>query len=386
VTDRIRVLIVIDSLKVGGAEALLPTFLQHVDDTRFDVRVLGLSSVDANHIQDEVARSASSLTQWPEKRLRDFWRVREIKRAIQEHDADIVHTHLLYSNVQAALAARSANRPIVATLHNVHGHNRFLKRKVEVGVLRLTRARALAVSDGVRQSYCGPFGLTQQQTTVVPNAIDLGRFARLSPDEIQQARQDALAGATGPLIVGVGRVVSQKGFAVLVRATAAVHERYPELRVAIAGREAEGARDVRDEIERLGLGGVVRLLGQRGDIAQMLAGADVYVSPSLSEGAPVTHLEAMGAGAPVVATSVGGVPEIIQDGANGLLVPAGQHEPLAEALLRVLGDEDLARKLADRGRETVREFGADTWARRIEREYLNVLTNCDRLVVREAAR
>lgn len=381
--DRIRVLIVIDSLKVGGAEALLPTFLQHVDVTRFDVRVLALSTAAPNHIQDAIVSAASSVTQWPSRRLRDLRRVVEIKRAIEEHDADVVHTHLLYSNVQAALAARSASRPIVATLHNVHGHNRFHKRTLEVGVLRLTRARALAVSDGVKRSYCGPLGLADRQTTVVPNAIDLSRFARLSLDDIQQTRLDALDGAPGPLLVGVGRVVTQKGFAVLVRAAAAVHERYPGLRVAIAGREADGAREVRGEIERLGLNGVVRLLGQRGDIAQLLAGADVYVSPSLSEGAPVTHLEAMAAGAPVVATSVGGVPEIISDGANGLLVPAGQHQPLADALIRLLGDDDLARRLSERGRETVREFGGDTWARRIEREYLNVLPQSKRLVIEQ---
>src|SRR5688572_6825482 len=101
--DRIRVLTVIDSLKVGGAEALLPTFLQHVDDTRFDVRVLALSTVDVNHIQVQIASASSSLTQLPAKGLRDPGRVREIWQAIKDHDADIVHTHLLYSNVQAAI-------------------------------------------------------------------------------------------------------------------------------------------------------------------------------------------------------------------------------------------------------------------------------------------
>ncbi len=384
--DRIRVLTVIDSLKVGGAEALLPTFLQHVDDTRFDVRVLALSTVDVNHIQEQIASASSSLTQLPAKGLRDPGRVREIWQAIKDHDADIVHTHLLYSNVQASIAAWIAKRPIVTTLHNVHGHNRLLKRTVEVGVLRMTSARALAVSNGVRDSYCGRFGLTDGQTTVVPNAVDLSRFARLSPEDVRQTRLDALDGAPGPLIVAVGRVVTQKGFAVLVRAAAAIRERNPGLRVAIAGREADGAQEVREEMDRLGLSGVVRLLGQRGDIAQLLAGADVYVSASLSEGAPVTHLEAMAAGAPVVATRVGGVPEIICDGQNGLLVPAGQHEPLANAVIRLLGDDNLSRTLADRGRQTVQEFGADTWARRIEREYVNLLSHRERLVVRESAR
>lgn len=384
--DRIRVLVVIDSLRVGGAEALVPTFLRHVDQTRFDVRVLALNSVARNHIQEEISGLCGSLTQWQGRRLLNLARARAIAREIEAHDADLVHSHLLYSNVQAALAARLARRPIVATLHNVHQHNPFLKRKLEAGVLRLASARAVAVSDGVRRSYQVPFGLTERQTTVIPNAIDLSRFADLTPDAIAQTRHDALCGASGPLVVAVGRIVTQKGFAVLVRATAVLHERLPGVRVAIAGREADGQHEVRREIDRLGLSGVVRLLGQRRDVVELLAAADVFVSPSLSEGAPLTHLEAMAAGAPVVATRVGGVPEIIRDGENGLLVPPGQDQPLAEALLRVLEDRTFASRLRDRAHVTVRDYGADTWARRIEREYLQVLASRDRLTVRQVAR
>jgi glycosyltransferase involved in cell wall biosynthesis len=139
-------------------------------------------------------------------------------------------------------------------------------------------------------------------------------------------------------------------------------------------------------IARHGLDGVVQLLGQRGDVPQLLAAADLYVSPSLSEGAPVTHLEAMAAGTPVVATAVGGVPELIDDGQNGLLVPAGQPEPLANAILRALDNPDVMRRLAERGRMTVRNYGAEAWARRIEDEYLRLLPGRGVQVAQEVAR
>lgn len=383
VADRITVLAVIDSLGVGGAQALMPTFLRHVDRSRFDVRILALDTKPANHIQAAIQEAGVSLTQWSGRGLLSVGRVRAIARAIEETDADIVHSHLLYSNVQASLAARLAHRPVVAMLHNVHQFSPFVKRKVEAGVLRVMCVRALAVSDGVRQSYCGPLRLTETQTTVIPNAIDLDRFQQLDPVIVKRVRQDALNGAAGPLIVAVGRIASQKGFAVLVRAAATVRERFPDARIAIAGREADGLAEVMAEIDRLGLSGFVRLLGQRSDVIELLAGADVFVSPSLSEGAPVTHLEAMAAGAPVVATRVGGVPEIIQDGVNGFLIPAGHAEPLADALVRLLGDRELARQLSERGRETVREYGADIWARRIEQEYLCVLGDRFRDTVRQ---
>ena len=157
-TERIRVLTIIDSLRVGGAEALLPTFLRHVDRTRFDVHVLSLSTVAPNHIQEAIAKSSSSLTQWQARRLLNVARIRALAREIESKNVDIVHSHLLYSNVQAALAARLARRPIVSTLHNVHQHNRFLKRKIESAVLRAANAtsagrviwRSPVVSSSVR--------------------------------------------------------------------------------------------------------------------------------------------------------------------------------------------------------------------------------------------
>lgn len=385
-TEQVRVLLVIDSLGVGGAEALLPTFLRHIDRRRFDVRVLTLSIVGTNHIQADVRDSCGSLTQWPGRRLRNLGRIRELANAIEAQDADLVHTHLLYSNVQASIAARLTGRPVVATLHNVHQHNPRFKRMVEARALRATRARALAVSHEVSRSYRGPLRLSAHQLTVVPNAIDLNRFASLSSEAIQRTRRDALAGAAGPLLVGVGRVVPQKGFAILARAAATVHERYPQARFVIAGRAADGWQAVEHEINRCGMAGVFRLLGQRDDVPQLLAAADVYVSPSLSEGAPVTLLEAMAAGTPVVATRVGGVPEIINDGENGLLVPAGDDGALARALARLLDDHALAGRLADRGRETVRSYGADVWAARIEQEYLRALAHRGRAPIGQAAR
>lgn len=385
-TDSIRVLVVIDSLGVGGAQALLPTFLRHVDRSRFDIRILALDATPANHIQTDVREAGVELIQWQGRRLFSVGRIREIARAIEERDVDIVHSHLLYSNVQASIAAKLTGRPVVATLHNVHRLNAFRKRTVEAGVLRLTRTRSIAVSDGVRRSYCGPLRLTEDQTTVVPNAIDLTRVSRITPEARQRARLDALDGAKGPLIVAVGRIVPQKGFTVLARAATMLHERFPDARIAIAGRAADGLPRLAGEIRQRGLSDVVRLLGQRGDVIELLAAADVFVSPSLSEGAPVTHLEAMAAGAPVVATSVGGVPEIIRHEDNGLLVPAGEAEPLARALIRLLSDPEDARRLAARGLETVHEFGADTWARRIEYEYLRALRARPRTSMARVAR
>jgi glycosyltransferase involved in cell wall biosynthesis len=132
---------------------------------------------------------------------------------------------------------------------------------------------------------------------------------------------------------------------------------------------------VRARIAALGLGERVLLAGQRRDIAELLAAADLFVLPSVLEGLPLALLEAMAAGTPVVATAVGGVPRVVEDGVTGRLVPAGDAGALAEAMVLTLTQPDLARRLALAGQTRVREtYGADAWARRLQEIYDDAVT------------
>jgi glycosyltransferase involved in cell wall biosynthesis len=372
-TDRIRVLTVIDSLGVGGAESLLPTFVRHVDHERFDVRVLALRTAPPNHVQEQVRAFATSLEQWPATRLFDRSRVRQLAAKLHADAIDVVHSHLLYSNIQAARAGRIAGIPTIASLHSQypsrHRMRSLPKRTVEIAILRSHRTRAIAVGERVREAYGGPFGLSGEQVVVIPNAVDLDRFLNQPRDAAQATRAAVLADAPGPLVVAVGRMAPPKGFPDLVKAARIVHQTLPGVRFAIAGRAGSDAENVHAEITRQGMEDVVSLLGQRDDVPLLLAGADLYVMSSLWEGAPVALLEAMAAGAPVVATRVGDVPDVITDGVNGLLADAGDPAGLAAAIVRALRDPAAARSRAERGLETVRGYDAVTWVRRIEAEY-----------------
>jgi glycosyltransferase involved in cell wall biosynthesis len=372
---RMRVLTIIDSLGVGGAESSLPILLRHLDREQFDMYVLALRAVPSNHVLDMVARESRGLVQWPGRRLPSLERVLLLGRQLRRGEFDLVHTHLLYSNVHGSTAARLAGVPHVATLHNLRPSRErpvaLAKWAVEVAALRANAGAVIAVAEEVGRAYSEPWGVDSRKITVIPNAVDLERF-RVNERLAERTRTELLAGASGPLVVAVGRVGALKGFDVLARAAGRLRNTHPELRVVIAGRDATDAGVVRQAIAGCGVGDIVRLVGQRADIPQLLAAADAFALPSIWEGGPIALLEAMAAGVPVVASSIGGIPEVVADGVNGRLVPAGDDEALARALGEVLAHPEQARCLAAAGRETVQQYGAVGWARRIEAVYRSV--------------
>jgi glycosyltransferase involved in cell wall biosynthesis len=371
------VLLIIDTLGVGGAEALLPVLLKRIDTTRFTVSVLTLDTKPRNHVRDQVAEHAHHLIEWTRRPLLNPRRIQDITAVIAQLHIDVVHTHLLYSNVQGTLAAHRAGVPCVATLHNVYpakSHMKSIpKRHAEAYALRKAGARVIAVSDEIAGAYSGAGLLSRRSVTTIPNAIDLDRLTAVSAEDAQRTRDEILGRSAGPLILTVGRMVRQKGYPDLVRAARRIVDHYPEARIVIAGKPSDDTAAVTREIARVNLHNNVTLLGMRSDVPQLLAAADVYVMPSLWEGAPIALLEAMAAGSPVVATRVGGIPSVVDDGRNGLLVEPHNPVDLADAINAVLGDSDLADRLGRAGRQTAQGFGAREWAQRIEAEYESVL-------------
>jgi glycosyltransferase involved in cell wall biosynthesis len=185
-------------------------------------------------------------------------------------------------------------------------------------------------SKGVRARTC-----RSGQTVVIRNAVDVAAAPR--------ARLDG----GRPRLVTVGRLKAPKDFATLVRAFAALPSNSFEALIVGDGPERPV---VEAEVERLGLGRAVRLLGERQDVPALLAGSDVFVLSSASEGLPLSVEEAMAAGLPVVASAVGGVPEVVVEGETGFLVPPGDVDRLAAALGRLLADPSLRRRMGASGR------------------------------------
>ena len=178
------------------------------------------------------------------------------------------------------------------------------------------------------------------RTVVIPNAVDVGAFA-----------QAALKGEP-PVVVSVGRLHFPKDFVSLAHALG----RLPpgSFRARVIG-EGPDRPDIEEALRAGGVAEAVEVAGARDDVPEVLAAADVFVLSSLSECLPISILEAMAAGLPVVATRVGGVPELVADGETGLLVPAADPTALAQALRTLIEDADLRRRMGATGRERARE-------------------------------
>jgi len=294
--------------------------------------------------------------------------LRGILRQAREFKPDVIHAHNLFFRTTEAVAMlhRFLKVPLVITLHlgALEGSERLLSTLVRLYegtmgryILRASDA-VTGVSSAVAQ-HGGHISGAKSRIRVIPNGVDTAAFR---PGQAPEK----------PEVVFVGRLVPNKGPVTLVRAAARVNRRYPEARFTLVGDGPQRQRLER-EAAHLGVAGTVRFTGVRDDVPEILRQATIFVRPSTLEGLPLTVLEAMACALPVIATPVGGTPEIVHHGEQGLLVPVADETALATAILKLLDDPAAAVEMGRRGRETVvHGYGWENVVARTEEVYREV--------------
>jgi glycosyltransferase involved in cell wall biosynthesis len=289
---------------------------------------------------------------------RSIWPV--LRRLVQNRRIDIVHAHDYKTDVLAWLLYRAEGVIPLSTAHGWAGHSlreRLLYHRMDKQILRFF-PKVITVSEDIRQELVRA-GAKPGSIQTVLNGIDHTRFHR-DRSRATQIRQ-RLGIADDEVVIGaVGRLETEKRFDLLIDAFASLRTAQPSLRLLIVG-EGSLRSQLEAQVERLGLGGVCRLLGQRSDIVDLHHAFNMFVQSSANEGAPNAVLEAMALETPVVATAVGGTAQLVRDGIDGLLVPAGKIDALADAINRVLtdGQATAARVVSARDRvETELSFDA----------------------------
>ncbi|MDE3049551.1 MAG: glycosyltransferase [Nitrospirota bacterium] len=283
-----------------------------------------------------------------------LWR---LTRLFARERVTILQTHGARANFYGRIAGRLAGVPvIISTIHNSLKDYEVspLKRWIYALLLRLTLSlvhRIICVSDANRRDLIDECPAAGAKTQTVYNGVDSSAFPS-QPDR-QKVRQE-LGITQGPVLVTIGRLTEQKGHRYLLQAFPDLLSTWPQLCCVFVG---EG--ELHDALQRLaidlGVERACRFVGVREDIADILAAADLFVLPSLSEGFPFVLLEALAMGCPVVASRVNGVPELIEDHKTGLLVPPRDPQALARAILDMLSDPAAASKLGADGRALVQE-------------------------------
>jgi glycosyltransferase involved in cell wall biosynthesis len=283
----------------------------------------------------------------------------------RRREIDVVHSHEFTMAVYGAVAARLTGRPHLITMH---GTRLFAERWRRRAALRWAIHNSIATV-GVSQSTADfvehSLGLAPGTVGVVENGIIPLAGAR------EPVRVELGIGAEEPLIVAVGNLYKVKGHMVLLRALARLGTRRPDLswRLAIAGRGEEEVA-LREFVAQNGITSRVTLLGFRTDVPNLLAAGDIWVMPSLSEGLPLSLLEAMFAGKAILASRVGGIPDVVTEEQEALLSAPGDEVELAAQLERLLSDHDLRARLGAAARSHAdREYRLERTIDQYERLY-----------------
>ncbi len=368
----IKILHVLDSLAVGGMERVVIDVVNGLDPAQFKQAVCCLSRKGeaARHLRDEarcidLGKGASA----------DYLMPMKIARVIGEERPDIIHSQS-WSGVDAALAKLIVRRGRL--VHSEHGRNlpyihfEPLKRRIARRALYHLADAVFAISGEVRDYYCRETGFAPARMAVIPNGIDL---RRIDSADSTGVREELGIGDEDFVVGTVARLDTTKDTVTLVRAFAKLRR---ERQTSSQKLMIVGDGDQKPALERLvaeqGLTDAVLFTGTRHDVPRLLNAMNLFALSSLSEGLPVTALEAMGASLPIVATNVGALPELVEEGATGFLVEPMRTEEMAARLARLAADRELARQFGAAARRKVeREYGIDRMLRRYADLYLDVV-------------
>ncbi len=353
--SRIRVIHVSVGLNIGGMEKLLVEFARQADRSRFDLKFVSLTT------GGQVAKQIEQLG-WPVTTLDISPGIKpavfvQLAQLFRQARPSVVHTHNTKPLFYAVAAARLAG--VQTIIHTRHGQRYGATRRKNYlfNLMAGWTDRIVSVSNdstmlSLRQ------GLPEQKLMTIHNGIDPLLFPATVPQQ------------SGP-IVFVGRLSPEKDVPTLLRAAAIAIKQEPSLRLHLAG-DGPSLSELQSLTEQLGLTQQVTFLGQTNDVAGILAGASLFVLPSVTEGISLALLEAMARGLPVVVTAVGGNTEVVVDGETGLLVPPQSPTELAAAMLKLYRQPELARQMGANGRKRVEsQFDSRTMVARYEALYLS---------------
>lgn len=355
--EPIRVMTVVPTLLCGGTESQVMTLCRALDPSRFDLEFSCLRRLGP--FVEEIENRQLPLTEY---RLGSFYSLTAVAqqakfaRHLTRRGIQIVHAYSFYGNVFAVPPARMARTPaVIASIRDLGLYLTPLQRLVQRHVCRLAD-RIVVNAEAVRE-WLVREGYDPAKIVVIPNGVDLTRFR--GPRQTGRLATEFGLPAGTPLVAVVSRLTRMKGLEQFVEAASVVARRFPDARFLIVGETPPHDPSYLDQLKslagRLHIADRVIFTGLRSDVPALLASVAVVAMPSLNEALSNALLEAMAAGAPVVATRVGGTPEALSDEQTGLLVPPADVPALAAAITRLLEAPLLAERLGRAARLVIED-------------------------------
>lgn len=357
---KIRVAHLVGSLQYGGAENQVVQLLNGLNSFRIEKYLITFNDVETGNsraLEPEIKHLKVKLSRWGQ--IGCIFRLYRLLKLLK---IDVVQAHMFHASLYVAIAARLAGVPVVVTTE--HGKNlwkKWIHHFIEKWIISPLSSMRVAVSKDIRQIRVESGNVPKDKITVITNCVEI-------PENIRR-----YAGRKKVRIGTVGRLVPAKNYGALITAFKKLMEDGLNTELIFVGDGPERLK-LESMVRDLGITVHVTFAGYQDNVNAFLREFDIFALSSIREGIPVAMLEAMAMGVPVVATKVGGIPEVIQNNVDGLLVDSRNPEMIAHALKKLMEDTSLRNRIAKAGRRKMaRLFSREAICRQYEQLYLELL-------------
>lgn len=382
--ERIRVMRIIARLNIGGPSIHVSLLTAGLQDDQFESQLvtgtISNDEGDMSYLADKLGISPKVIPTLQREiaPLKDWYALLGLIRLMRAFKPHVVHTHTAKAGMLGRLAAWITRCPVI--VHTFHGHvfsGYFgaLKTNVFIWIERIAAgwsSRVLTISEGLKEDLVHYRIASAEKIDVVPLGLKLIDFAEANSYK-GKLRQEIGCSPDAPLVGIVGRLVPIKNHDLFLAAAQAIRSKGLDAEFVIVG-DGERRAELEANVEALDLADHVHFLGWRRDLPLVYADLDVVVISSNNEGTPVSMIEAMAARVPVVATRVGGIPDLLDDGRLGSMVPAGDYQALAQAITEVIDHQGAYTDVIEEAQRTMlRNYGSDRLIADIRKLYVDLL-------------
>ena len=373
-----KIAYLIDGLSMGGAERLMVPILKHLSRDHFEPYVCAMQSKDGNPMAEEIRALGIPVECLNIKHLRDLDAIPRLIKYLKGIGADLVHTQLEVANILGNVSAKLLRLPSVCTIHVMPSLDVKTKTKlhqrVEWFALRYFCDRVISVAEEAREYHIEISGTAAAQVTTIYNGIDLSAFLHMDyAFERNAVRAELKIPSDANVLVTIAVLRPPKGIQFMIRALPAILASHPNAYYLVVGAGSHHEALV-EEVSNAGVKKRVIFAGMRRDVPRLLAASDVFVLPTLTEALPTVLAEAMAAKLPIVASRVGGIPEMIANGQNGILVAPEDVDSLAKACIHLLENPEKRLDMSEEGWKIVnRKFSIERQVEQLKELYLDQL-------------
>lgn len=345
-----KIIQVMPAFGLGGAEIMCENLTYALRNLGHDVIVVSMYDY-YSAITERMENAGIDIRYLGKKRGLDISMIGKMRRIFMEEKPEVIHTHLYTMKYAIPAAILSGVKKRIHTIHSVaQKENGPAARRLNKLFYKVANVVPVALSETVQETIKKEYRIEKSKIPVIFNGIDLSR-CKVKEDYTVKGRLK---------ILHIGRFSEAKNHIGLMKAFGMFHEEYPNSTLQLIG-DGETRGHIEEYVREHGLSDSVEFLGLQSDVYGFLHDADIFTLPSLYEGIPMTLIEAMGTGLPIVATAVGGIPDMLKDGENAILT-ALDAEEIGKAFLRYAKDENLRRLHGEKAKERSALFSAQSMA------------------------